>query len=68
MWVLLLVEGPQFPPQMQRALLELKAAETATDQLSEKVAALDAVLNAHRPPAGGAAAAVTMLHQAHTRE
>lgn len=54
---------------MQRALLELKAAETTVTELSEKVAALDAVLNLHKPPAsdsttGGAAPPVMMLHEA----
>lgn len=66
--------------QMQRALLEHEAARATAGQLAEKLAALDAALNVHKPAAGsgdsrgisdsggsgGAGSGVTMLHEAFT--
>ena len=53
---------------MHQALLALKSAEAAAGELPEKVAALDAILNLHRPPGcnatdGNNAAPPRMLHE-----
>jgi hypothetical protein len=60
--------------QMHQALLELKSTEAATEVLSEKVAALDAILNIHRPPGRNThsgnvdsdSATLKMLHETFT--
>jgi hypothetical protein len=54
--------------QMHQALLALKSAEAAVSGLPEKVAALDAILNLHRPPGcdasdGSIAMPLRMLHE-----
>ena len=53
---------------MHQALLALKSADAAIGELPEKVAALDAILNLHRPPGCTAtdssiATPLRMLHE-----
>lgn len=53
---------------MHQALLALKSADAAIGELPEKVAALDAILNLHRPPGctetdGSVATPLRMLHK-----
>jgi hypothetical protein len=57
--------------QMHQALLALKAADAAIGELPEKVAALEATLNLHRPPGcnatdGSIEAPIRMLHETFT--
>lgn len=56
---------------MHQALLALKSAEAAVNELPEKAAALDAILNLHRPQGcdasdGNNAAPPRMLHETFT--